>query len=700
MRNFQPRNSDPNPADDSRKLRTNRPVSIYARRSDPYARDKNKDRSQSREMQTDDMKKWAVKQGWTTDLIHPYFADLGLSGTLRPDQRPDMLRLFDDLDSGKFDNGTIVCFQENRLFRDETHIYYNQLIEKMLLHNVVLIVLSPRLYIYDMRDDHDKDRLREKLKEAAEFIPRQVKGWLLPARERAAQEYGEWAGLGDINIGFIIDYDENSPTYKKRIPYKPHADIVKTEIFEALAKAGGDITVLYERIKREPIIFPFFESWVDRRVVNKFNQWTQCERGYVLVNKQTLMSIVLNPVYIGYQMINGAIRRDSNGNLITSHEAIVNREIFFIGFYRYSKFDLDGTPIEGRTKRKYYYRGEENNDFGLLKFRARWSAGPIRTAATGEYTEGGEPTNKAVYVLYDEEKKSDTKTEIEEYAWIPCDEIDELIVARMFEHVRQYLRTANTTAYEREIKKQREERRKTITQIEQSITANENEQARLTQSLGKVKEVTQDPARQEHLQMLILDQVNVLEDARQGLLVDLAIQKQAQEDDIGSLDEELADLEELWSKFNFRKRQSYINFLIKDVVIDVVSTHWISIQVSWLHDVWGIEEMYHYRERGSHNKWTDEEDAIIRQHYPTMPKLELMELLPLRVWDAIIKRAKTLGVSRPLALARAMRSKVGYHPHLSHADITLMQELNIPIHKKGEEPTRLNTEWVKPLEQQ
>lgn len=26
--------------------------------------------------------------------------------------------------------------------------------------------------------------------------------------------------------------------------------------------------------------------------------------------------------------------------------------------------------------------------------------------------------------------------------------------------------------------------------------------------------------------------------------------------------------------------------------------------------------MYHYREHGSHNKWTDEEDAIIRQQYP------------------------------------------------------------------------------------
>src|SRR5260370_36028364 len=83
-------------------LRTNKPVALYARRSDPTAKDVKRDRTQSREMQTDDMIKWSKRSGWAETLIHPYFADLGLSGTLRPDQRPDMLRLFDDLDSGKF----------------------------------------------------------------------------------------------------------------------------------------------------------------------------------------------------------------------------------------------------------------------------------------------------------------------------------------------------------------------------------------------------------------------------------------------------------------------------------------------------------------------------------------------------------------------------------------------------------------------
>ena len=201
MREFLPR-QESREQEIERFLRTHRPGALYARRSDPEARDRNKDKSQSREMQTDDLIRWGMKQGWMRELLHEYFADLGLSGTLRPDQRPDMLRLFDDIDSGKFDNGTIICFQENRLFRDETEIYYNQFIDKCLQHNIHVVAISPRLTIYDLRDPVLKEMLRAKLKEAAEFIPRQIKGWLHPARERAAWVYGEWAGLGSLPPGF------------------------------------------------------------------------------------------------------------------------------------------------------------------------------------------------------------------------------------------------------------------------------------------------------------------------------------------------------------------------------------------------------------------------------------------------------------------------------------------------------------------
>src|SRR2546422_2990602 len=150
MRTFQPNKPESDQNDNLRQLRTDKPVLVYARRSDPYAKDKKKDRTQSREMQTNDMIEWAIDRDWPANLIYPYFADLGLSGTLRPDQRPDMLRLFDDIDSGKFDGGTIACWQENLPFRDKKHIYYNQLIAKLLQNDVIMVVLSPRLYIYVM----------------------------------------------------------------------------------------------------------------------------------------------------------------------------------------------------------------------------------------------------------------------------------------------------------------------------------------------------------------------------------------------------------------------------------------------------------------------------------------------------------------------------------------------------------------------
>src|SRR5258708_7003380 len=231
MRTFLPQRENERESVIVKQLRTDRPFMPYARRSDPAAKNAKKDKTQSREMQTEDMIQWGKGKGWPESLIYPYFADLGLSGTLSPDQRPDILRLFEDLDSGKFDHSTIGCWQENRLFRDETHIYYNQLIAKLLQHDAVLVARSPRLHLYDIRDSYDRERLREKFREAAKFIPEHVKGWLHPARERAAWEDDEWAGLGNYSVGFIVDMDPKSPTYKHFIPYWPHIEKVK-EHFE------------------------------------------------------------------------------------------------------------------------------------------------------------------------------------------------------------------------------------------------------------------------------------------------------------------------------------------------------------------------------------------------------------------------------------------------------------------------------------
>src|SRR6266480_5719564 len=235
-------------------LRTDKPAGVYARRSDERARRKETDTSQSREMQTEDLLSWAIGVGWERELLEPYFADLGLSGTLRPDERPDMLRLFDDIDSGKYDHGTIICWQESRLFRDETQIYYNQFIQKCKAHDVLVVAVSPYMMIYDFADEFLTEMFRWKCKEAGEFIKRQVKGWMHPARIRAAKQ-GNWSGLGDVSIGYVVDIDSTSPTYKRFIVYEPHARIV-VYLFVRFAELAGDLSKLMRELVDNPIVFP------------------------------------------------------------------------------------------------------------------------------------------------------------------------------------------------------------------------------------------------------------------------------------------------------------------------------------------------------------------------------------------------------------------------------------------------------------
>src|SRR5262249_44400018 len=119
------------------------------------------------------------------------------------------------------------------------------------------------------------------------------------------------------------------------------------------------------------------------------------------------------------------------------------------------------------------------------------------------------------------------------------------------------------------------------------------------------------------------------------------------ESDIGTLEEELIKLKEGWSGYRFKKRRSLINFAIQEATIDVASTHWIRVEVLWLHQEWGREEMYYRRDIGGAKEWSEEETAILSEHYATMPKLQLMKLLPTRGWGAIVGYAASQGLSRP-----------------------------------------------------
>jgi predicted metal-dependent enzyme (double-stranded beta helix superfamily) len=104
-----------------------------------------------------------------------------------------------------------------------------------------------------------------------------------------------------------------------------------------------------------------------------------------------------------------------------------------------------------------------------------------------------------------------------------------------------------------------------------------------------------------------------------------------------------------------------------------MSTHWIRIQVLWLHEEWGREEMFYHRRRGKCKDWTDEEKKILSEQYLSLPAPQLMALFPDRTWKAI----RSYGAQITKTLRSTVYRKEDIKPsqkHYSHSDLTFMRE--------------------------
>lgn len=182
------------------------------------------------------------------------------------------------------------------------------------------------------------------------------------------------------------------------------------------------------------------------------------------------------------------------------------------------------------------------------------------------------------------------------------------------------------------------------------------------------------------------------------LLKDRKRLKDEAENDIGSLEDELRDLETLWPKYKFEKRRSLINFVLREAVVDIMSTHWVRVQVTWLHEGWGREELYYTRQRGKQGDWTTEEEAIIQEHYAATPKGQLMMFLPDRACRSIQMRGYLAGIKRKLGSpAKAEKtvvvgdceSIVVVGNNLSYSDIVFLHNMQIPLSSRRIEWSKL-----------
>lgn len=605
-------------------LRTARNAAIYARRSDERAKKRETDKSQSREMQTEDLLVWAINVGWDNELLEPYFADLGLSGTLRPDERPDMLRLFDDLDSGKLDHGTVICYQESRLFRDETQIYYNQFIQKCKEHDVLVVSVSPYTMIYDFADEFLTEMFRWKCKEAGEFIKRQIKGWMHPARIRAAKQ-GLWSGLGDVSIGYVVDINPQSPNYKRFIIYEPHAVLV-VYIFTRFAELAGDMSKLMRELEEHRIVFPPIPEELKHEVYLKSRMMKIS--GGQLRTRTALESILTNRHYIGWRIVKGEV---VNKN---SHPAIVDQQLFEFAFTKLTGMDLDGNVLNQPQKRGKYYHKTSDDRKSLLKDRIQGGDGEIYVKHV-RHGRGGEYRFNYSYVPK-EWKDQTTFTNQGHIEIINVTVLDAVVVERLFFHIKKI---NNLPEYNQALEAKRIEKQRAIEQVKVSLASIPIEQERLAAQIAKTES--------ESVQRLFLNEIEKLEKEKKRLASVLPGLQKELDETLRSLDIELLLLEKNWNTYPIEKRIALLNFLIEVVEVDLITPRWIRIRVKWLREEWGYEQMYLRRPYIGGRRWTETEDEYLREHFERSPREEIIKALPNRTWQTMRRQAyKHLGLHR------------------------------------------------------
>ncbi|HYU72090.1 MAG TPA: recombinase family protein, partial [Ktedonobacteraceae bacterium] len=203
-------------------LPVNDPLGLYGRQSSLFQFQNNTD---SRDYQIEEQRKILVLQyNWNNDVIFEYFEDFGESGTLGIGERVGVTRLLEDIQNGFIK--AVYVFLVDRLFRDK------------LLENVIRfakacyekkIIIITSCYIYRMWIPEDYEKFIDDCKLAWKALDLQLNKRMLPMRVFASHS-GKYDSR-TLNIGYTVDRDKHSLTYKRYVPLPKHAEIVNEKIF-------------------------------------------------------------------------------------------------------------------------------------------------------------------------------------------------------------------------------------------------------------------------------------------------------------------------------------------------------------------------------------------------------------------------------------------------------------------------------------
>jgi hypothetical protein len=463
-----------------------------------------------------------------------------------------------------------------------------------------------------------------------------------------------------------IDISRDAVTYgrqssKDQVVKNIQSHISQTVMLLAYTKElAFEVDALCLELEDREYIYPDFEEWVYKGdyTIRTALQKAPGGKGYILT-RRGLEYMLCNIVNIG------AIKR--KGKIIYNHhQSIIDEDKFWLVYDNLKIVRPDGTP----TGKPVFTRFTQQRNL-----RAALVIKPLLKPETTH-------ENGAVYFT-----RSGMRGEVAKYGsytisvrrglvhncllCVNAQQLEGAIVDRMFAH----LRTANlgnlkeARVQRSQVKAQRMEKiKRDLGVIEEELANLEVNLKRLT-ILSVIKQTEESMAR-------------VLNRKEELLAEQEEIKKSTEDEALRTLEEELADLEELWPYKPYELKKSILAILIKRVVIDQMSTKFLQVVVEWKYKEWGTEQTYMVQQDGGRKEWTEEEIIRLQEMYPgASNRLALMQAFPNRSWRAIHHMMVNLSLNpgKGLGKGRGTRFKRGEleELHLSWRDICWLQEAGL-----------------------
>jgi len=511
--------------------------------------------------------------------------------------------------------GWVAADKISRLTRDEWLIVPGELMRACYEHGVWISTLRMD---FNFQDEYCRRVFMLEAEEAARHLKwmKEVLGGGL----QAASNKGGYDGR-DMQPGYVIDYREYidaytlNPSYKKFRVYEPHAE--KTQwLSQRYFELDGNFPALCREVEAmHPFYPPFDRTLVHSKNLGAFTgRRTMTERGYT-PTEHGLRGILTNPVYIGWWI-------PRNGGLIEHHhDAIVSEELFAFAHKRLSSHDFAGNRVKPMGTAR---NGQAE---ALLK----------KVIETPDGSQFYAFMASKGYLVYRARKYG--KLTREEYLSVEVSHIDRIFLDKFFERLQQWSMRGELAEWR--------EREKLMHDSHEEQNKNVRKSIRQAQARRQeLMDILSDPEIPKTKQMRIdyAQQIAGLEGKIAELEGELKVLPD--EEDNASLYkiwDLIPALQQKWGKLPFEDRIMVVGAFTRRVVVSTPSLGWLEMEVEWKI---GEKDTMHERRITNGKTWTEEEDVIIRELWPSGDGGEILSRLSNRSYSAIKKRAQDLGVRR------------------------------------------------------